>query len=196
MSEQKLRSNLRKKKVVKQNRTEIVQVRLNPRLRFSAELAAKAQKRSMSSFLEWSLECNLANVPLKNLVNQSLMIDKGYDLPIYLSDLVEAVWDSDEVIRFVRLAQAAPLLLSDDERRAWEFIRDEPLFWRRSSKSNKRIPFAKLIRAMWDDLQNLELEEFDYDKLKKQVLVLSDQDKKDQLNQLKILLDELYPPDK
>jgi len=34
-------------------RTEIVQVRLDPKLRFAAELASKKHRKTLSSFIEW-----------------------------------------------------------------------------------------------------------------------------------------------
>ena len=39
----------------KLSRSEIIQVRLDPKLRFTAELAARKHRRTLSSFVEWAV---------------------------------------------------------------------------------------------------------------------------------------------
>ncbi len=173
-------------------KTEVMQVRFDPRLRFSIELAAKSQNRSISSFLEWSAEKNLNDINISHYITPSFFTDKGQHPPSTLPMLITELWNIDEVIRFVHLSQAAPQLLSADEALVWEFICNEPLFWLPSSKLNKREPYIALIRAIWDEFQDLE--DFDREKLIKQVGVLCDPAKIDKFEQLKKLWDELYPP--
>ena len=42
----------------KLNRTETVTIRLDPKLRYLTELAARKQRRTVSSFIEWANRAN------------------------------------------------------------------------------------------------------------------------------------------
>ena len=48
----------------KLSRSETVTVRLDPKLRFAAELAARKHRRTLSSFIEWAVEESVKNVYL------------------------------------------------------------------------------------------------------------------------------------
>ena len=50
-------------------RSETVTVRLDPKLRYLAELAARKQRRSLSSYIEWAVEDSLSRVPLREDMN-------------------------------------------------------------------------------------------------------------------------------
>ena len=45
-------------------RSETVTVRLDPKLRYLAELAARKQRRTVSSFIEWAVEQSFSGVNL------------------------------------------------------------------------------------------------------------------------------------
>jgi hypothetical protein len=46
-------------------RTELVSVRIDPKLRFAVELAARKQRRTASSFVEWAIEEAIKRLPLR-----------------------------------------------------------------------------------------------------------------------------------
>ena len=53
------------KRIRKKNiRTKTIGFRLEPKLRFAAELAARKQRRSLSNFIEWAVEEAVKNVTL------------------------------------------------------------------------------------------------------------------------------------
>ncbi len=90
-----------KKKVggAKTSRSETVTVRLNPELRFLAEIAARKQHRTLSSFIEWAVQEATVEVP-------------------------PALWDVDETDRFINLAINEPALLTFEEQRLWKMIKE------------------------------------------------------------------------
>ena len=45
-------------------RTEVFAMRLDPKLKYLAEIAARKQRRSLANFIEWALEQALAQVKL------------------------------------------------------------------------------------------------------------------------------------
>jgi hypothetical protein len=103
-------------------RTEIVQVRLDPKLRLAAEFAAAKERRTLSSFVEWAVEQAVKEVQ----VTQRWQDGEGR--PINADEAAERVWDVDEADRFVKLAQIFPELLTVEEQRLWKLIRETPYF--------------------------------------------------------------------
>ena len=45
-------------------RSQVVTVRFDPKLKFAAEMAARQQRRTISSFIEWAVDEALTNVKL------------------------------------------------------------------------------------------------------------------------------------
>lgn len=103
-------------------KSEVISIRLDPRLKYLAELAARRQRRPLSSYVEWAIE-------------QSLKIvgpEYGSTLPSEpsLADVASLLWDVDEADRFAKLALAYPELLTHEEQILWKLIRECGLLWR------------------------------------------------------------------
>lgn len=96
-------------------RTETVTVRLDPELRYLAEIAARVQRRTLSSYVEWAIIESLERV----YVLQDTTI----------TQMANRIWDVDEPDRFVKLALHAPDLLNYDEQVLWKVIREYPALW-------------------------------------------------------------------
>ena len=154
---------VKKKGGGKLGRSEIVQVRFDPQSRFAAELAARAEKRTLSSFIELIVFKNIQTIQFDLLVNESFLAERNSSNPVILSELVTKLWDADEVQRFVNIAKYAPLLLSPEEKLRWKFINDERSYWRKKPlNSEPQKLFMKFLRAMWDHLVDMS-DEDDYD---------------------------------
>lgn len=147
----------------KLGRTEIVQVRFDPQLRFGAELAARAESRTLSSYIQSAVSKNLQAIQIDLFVNDSFFAGRSASNPVMLTELVRKLWDSDEVMRFINLAQQAPLLLSPDERMRWDFIKKERSYWRNPSDSEPPKLYIKFLKAMWRHLVDEVISEDDYD---------------------------------
>lgn len=102
----------------KLSRSETVSVRLDPKLRYLAELAAKRQRRALSSYIEWAIEHSLGSVQLDLNGNATI------------ADEAEALWDVDEADRFAKLALRHQDLLTHEEQVLWKLVRENGLLWR------------------------------------------------------------------
>jgi hypothetical protein len=102
-------------------RSETVTVRLDPKIRYLAELAARKQRRTLSSYIEWALEDSMARVELYH--------GSGYnnDTSTTVADEAAHLWDVDEAERFARLAIRYPELLTHKEQEWWKLLVDSGL---------------------------------------------------------------------
>ncbi|MDH4459330.1 MAG: hypothetical protein QE272_11555 [Nevskia sp.] len=108
----------------KLSRSETVTVRLDPRLRYLAELASLKHRRTLSSFIEWAVEETL----------KSVVIDDGDpetgEEPTTVAQAGWSLWDVDEADRFAKLALRYPELLTHEEQKRWKLIRENGSLWR------------------------------------------------------------------
>jgi len=120
----------------KLSRSEIVTVRLDPKLRYLAELAARKQRRTLSSFIEWAIEQSLAEV---KLTERSTIADEA-----------PALWDVDECDRFIKLALHDEGLLNYREQVLWKHLLalDDPGI---SSRNERKINW-KNLRKIWPQI--------------------------------------------
>ena len=107
------------------NRSETVTVRLDPKLNYLSELAARAHRRTKSSYIEWAVAESLARVSLPDARSTSWG-DGGSTI----RDRAEELWHVDEPDRLVALALIAPELLNHDEQLIWRLIKENGFLWR------------------------------------------------------------------
>jgi len=88
-------------------KTEVVGVRLDPKLKYLAELGARIQRRTLSSYIEWAVQASLGYVYPPNS-NKSLM------------DMSETLWHVSEKARLVKLGIYYPSLLTFEEQVVWD----------------------------------------------------------------------------
>ena len=108
----------------KLSRSETVTVRLDPKLRYLAELAARLHRRTLSSYVEWAIKESLdsATVEPIGVDQQGVRYSIGHES--------EYLWDVDEADRFAKLALRYPHLLSHEEQVRWKLIRECGYLWR------------------------------------------------------------------
>lgn len=100
----------------KLNRTEIVYVRLDPKVHQGAQLASSRERRTLSSFIECAVEERLK------------VISSGTE-GISVWKVMEEIWHPEPAVRFSNLAFRYPHLLSHSELRTWEIVNNRPIFW-------------------------------------------------------------------
>ena len=110
----------RKKGGGKLSRSETVTVRLDPKLRYLAELAARRQRRTLSSYIEWAIEESFKHYSLDLSANGESK----------LADEAEGLWDVDDADRFACLAFRHPDLLTHEEQILWKLVRENGWLWR------------------------------------------------------------------
>ena len=118
----------------KLNRSEIIQARLNPKLRFIAEIMARQQRRTLSSLIESLIEdaAESYKIPLmlseKSQTDRYLLGKRKYQ-KISMKAAADLVWSLEEADRFAALALFFPDLLTPEEEELWGFIVYTPYFW-------------------------------------------------------------------
>ena len=125
-------------------RSETVTVRLDPKLRYLAELAARKQRRTVSSFIEWAVEHSFGNVDLYQ--------GSGYngDHSVTVEEASASLWDIDECERFVKLAISYPELLNHDEQVRWKVLTDSGIL----TPARQRNSINYLVKWRWDILED------------------------------------------
>lgn len=106
----------------KLTRSETVTVRLEPKLRYLAELAGRKQRRTLSSFIEWSIQASLERVVLEE--------DEYNQEEVTVAGAAERLWDVDEEDRFAKLALHFPDLLTHDEQVLWKLVKECGALWK------------------------------------------------------------------
>ena len=139
----------------RETRSEIITVRIDPKLRYISELAARKQRRTLSSFIEWAMETSLQHVHIES---------RGTDAEKQgsMADLVEKLWHVDEVDRFVNLTLYCPELLTYEEQIRWNLIKSNDALWRGRWVNGKwkwRLKKETLIidklREYWEAFQKV-----------------------------------------
>lgn len=123
-------------------KSEVVTVRLDPKLKYLAELAARRQRRTLSSFIEWAVEDSL------NRLHPAY--DTRGDGESTFADKASALWDVDEADRFAKLALNYPELLDHEEQRIWKLVRENGLLWR----GNFSGPGKQWTWEVWENKLN------------------------------------------
>ena len=131
-------------------RTEVFAMRLDPKLKYLAEIAARKQRRSLANFIEWAIERTLDGVLLA-----------GSDGPT-VSEASTRLWALDEPNRFVLLARHFPDLLTYDEQLFWQII-NEYSFYDKDVKSLCQFTYddyeghrainSELVRKCWPEIK-------------------------------------------
>jgi hypothetical protein len=131
-------------------------MRLNPRLKFIAEFAARKQRRSLANFVEWAIDSALRQTPTDANNLKRTVYDEG-----------SALWDLDEAERFIRLAEEFIDLLTYDEQVLWDAIRKDTYSInsavpspKRSSDDTTETMYKKLapvyrsrVKRCWNELK-------------------------------------------
>jgi hypothetical protein len=122
-------------------RSEIATLRLDPKLRYFIDLAARTQRRTVSSYLEWAAEQSLGRIPLTGANGRSQS----------MADEMDQLWDVDDAERFVKLASRYPNLLNHEEQVLWRLIRENQSVWPRSSDEQSLGERGmERLRMHWD----------------------------------------------
>jgi hypothetical protein len=143
----------------KLNRTETVTIRLDLKLRYLTELAARRQRRTVSSFIEWAIEHALPDVRLEEGPPQANDLD--------LASVI--LWDPDEADRLAKLALYYPGLLTYEEEVLWKLIQECDALWREDFNHRRSVPpqekdamlLYPVLRTHWEALKKVAAGEAD-----------------------------------
>ncbi len=152
-------------------RSEVITVRLDQKLRFAAELVARDQRRTLSSFVEWAIGEVVSREKVKIRDHEN---HENYETSALKATAI--IWDVDEADRFIKFAEACPELLNFDEERLWKTIKETPYFFLRVEKNDKLSSaliwstdsnniWYQRVRGCWDLLQKVANGDEDGDSL-------------------------------
>lgn len=99
-------------------RTEVFAMRLDPKLKYLAEIAARKQRRSLANFIEWAVEQALGKVMLLETGGFNGQYDRS------VLDEAGKLWDLEPSDRFIKLAENHPNLLTYEEQLIWKVIHE------------------------------------------------------------------------
>lgn len=133
--------------------TEVFAMRLDPKLKYLAGIAARKQRRSLANFFEWAVELGLKKTDLDE--------DSEYSSSVW--EKSNKLWDVDEPDRLANLAFEEPALMTYDEQIIWKLICETSYMWRGRYDSNGewtwRILPEKLnnqrLRECWNDFKKV-----------------------------------------
>lgn len=157
----------------KLSRSETVTVRLDPKLNYLCEMAARAQRRTKSSFIEWAIADSLRSVNLPEVVRSGGGFDDSAD--VTLKEKASELWHVDEPDRLAALAMIAPALLSHEEQLIWRVVRENGYVWRGhynnqeewSWKVSEDSLIRDRLRDNWDTFKGVAFGDLPKDKLPK-----------------------------
>ena len=156
-------------------RTEVVTIRLDPRLKYLAEIASRKQLRTLSSFVEWAVAQALDSVYLDDPKWDELNRETVPPNSVRAVELETGLWAPDAADRLVKLVFQYPSLLTPSEALVWRTVCETPWFWEIEYAANgqKRwhIEIENIIlprlRDKWDLLQAIAAGESSADELPK-----------------------------
>ena len=100
--------------------SQVLTIRIDSKLRYAAELAARRQRRTLSSFIQSALEQATRDVTLDSL--RIDMENMGKTPSAY--EFAERSWDVNGLSRLFHLAAAYPHLLDHKEEILWSYYRE------------------------------------------------------------------------
>jgi hypothetical protein len=144
-------TSTRRKPKAEGGRTEVFAIRLDPKLKYLAELAARKQRRSLANFVEWALDVAM----------RETVIDDKKGKKVW--DEAELLWDISEHGRFLRLVERHPELLSYEEQQILYTIRNHQVSDPNSGMTlrftgDKGELFKRAITACWKEIVRFSLD--------------------------------------
>lgn len=107
-----------------QSRADTITVRLHPKVKYGLDLIARKQRRTLSSVVEWAI-CNAFDHPDSGLHGEFENPATG-EKSDFILDLL---WDADDGMRFIKLAQGSSDWLTYEEELMWDFIKGNARYW-------------------------------------------------------------------
>lgn len=151
-------------------RTEVFALRLDPKLKYLAEIAARKQRRSLANFVEWAIDEALKGVPLAD----GDINGNGATV----ANMATRLWALDEPERLRNLATHYPELMSYDEQLVWRVVSEHNTYNSGSKRISKFMTEKyfdiELVRACWSEIKAYALEGGALEKLNEAICLHDD----------------------
>lgn len=128
-------------------KTEVLSIRIDPRVKYGLELLARLQRRSTTGVVEWAIQEAFGRE----------LFDPGDNdgHPTKLDEELDRLWQINEIERLVALALRRPQLLTFEESRAWKVLKDTAAFWKHQRYPDFDAFHWKDVLPQWDKLAPL-----------------------------------------
>lgn len=131
------------RKAVGTQRSELIALRITPKMRFGLELLARRQQRTIT---------DMAIFAIQGLFEQFFIHMQGEEV---INEL-DRIWSPHEHVRLVRTALYGPEYLTDEERELWQAIKETRGFWKAGALPSRPTPdhfdFGAL-KERWKELK-------------------------------------------
>jgi hypothetical protein len=119
-------------------RSKAIGIRLNPKIHYLAELAARDNKLKLSSFIEQAVTRALYPAAVQG--DEPNVSEPSKPKHLWM----EHLWDVDEADRFFLLAAARPDLMTIEQQTLWKLLSEK--LTRKNGKFNRQQ-----FRELWDE---------------------------------------------
>ena len=130
-------------------RSDLVGIRITPRMRFGLELLAKKHDRTLTDTVILAIN-EMFKTELVGLLLQPTV---GYEHPVYVLDIV---WSPQEHERFARVGIYFPALLTDNEKYLWQVIQETKKFWKGGKRPARPTPDDFNFDVLLEDWRELK----------------------------------------
>ena len=141
-------------------RDQTLSVRLDQKLRYLAGLAARRQRRSLSSYVEWALDDSLNRI----VIWEGEEYSGGPTVQVNINAVADQLWDVEPADRFAKLALRYPYMLDYIEQIIWKLVCENGWFWKGDfvgpdeeyqwTRNETTLDFQR-IRQRWDLLNQV-----------------------------------------
>lgn len=130
-------------------RSDLVAIRITPKMRFGLELLAKQYDRTLTDTVILAIN-NFFGTEKAGLFLEPQV---GYDRPVNVLDIV---WSPQEHERFALVAIYYPELLSDNEDYLWRVIKRSDKYWKGRENRQRPTPDDFNFEALLEDWKELK----------------------------------------
>jgi hypothetical protein len=149
-------------------RSTTASVRLDSDLDYLARIAARIQRRTLSSYIEWAVERSLEQIELTTEWNEDESMDASSELDSKgkevrtLAALKPQLCSGDDVEKFLTLATTFPNVLDEEQKRLYNIIHNDkslrvkskPVFFQGKLYDSYGLD-RDAVRARWAELNEL-----------------------------------------
>jgi len=122
-------------------RTDVLTVRIDPRLNYLLEIAARFERRTKSSFAECVLE-EAVTKKLEQLGGEVFGLDGRSE------HLALLLWHPEPWCRLQILAERFPEAMTVQDEETWSFLNNAEIFWNCSTTGERHLD-SLLLRDLW-----------------------------------------------
>lgn len=145
----------------------MISIRVDPKIRYLAELAATVRDESLTSYLEWALEESFKKVTLRVVEEAEPFLDSAgnWQMPEApdpaeeqteneaksIGNLADLLWSDNEYVRMLMLSRLAQHVQTSDDKALLNYVEGRKDLWVKTEHGRK--PNREKINAEWKSIK-------------------------------------------